>query len=375
MALTEKQIQALRPRDGVDRYRVCDGRGLYLVVFRSGRKTWSARISRGGKLRWVSLGEYPEMSLKEAREKRYTMDLDRGDCARFAEIAETWYADRHVPVVGETTARATRSHLDRFILPAIGRIKIGEIEPQDIFRICRAVQEGSPTGGRLCRSIISRIFRYAVSYGAARWDPASYVGAALLPPAPHVHYSVVQTKEQASLVLRSIKEYDRNEIVRLGLLLLAHTFVRPGEMRLARWSELDLDGGEWHIPPERMKAKRAHVVPLCPQAVSLFRALRDIVPHPDFCFYQAHYGKVLSRPRFAATMRDIGDRAGWQMSPHGFRGMASTLLNEHGFRPDVIERQLAHEQKDKVRNAYNRAEYLEERRAMMCWWGDFLEGL
>lgn len=376
MALTEKQLQNLKPRKGVDRYRVCDGRGLYIVVMASGRKFWSARVTKGGKTRWVSLGEYPEVSLKEAREKRYTLTQKAKDRrVYFGEIAEAWYEDRYAPTVRKRTARATRSLLDRFIIPELGRMNVAEIEPQDIYRLCQKIQSDSIHTGRLVRSVVSRIFQHAIAAGLCKWNPASQVTGALLPPPPGEHYAVIKTAGEAASVLRSIDLYDKNDIVRIGLLLLAYTFVRPDEMRLARWAEIDLEGATWNIPAERMKMKRPHVVPLSPQAVALFRQLNELTGHPEICFFFPPFGKVLSRPRFSETMRKLGLKEGWKMTPHGFRGMASTLLNEHGFPPDVIERQLAHVENNAVRAAYNQAEYMEERRRMMNWWGDFLDEL
>ena len=376
MALTEKQLQNLKPREGVDRYRVCDGRGLYIVVMASGRKFWSARVTKGGKTRWVSLGEYPEVSLKDAREKRYTLTQKAKDRrVYFGEIAEAWYTDRYAPTVGKRTANGTRSLLDRFILPELGGMNVAEIEPQDVYRLCRKIQGDSIHTGMRVRGVISRIFQHAIAAGVCKWDPASQVAGALLPPPPENHYAVVKTAEEARVILRSIDGMRKNDIVRLGLLLLAYTFVRPDEMRLARWSEIDFVAGVWEIPAERMKMKRPHTVPLSPQAVRLFQKLRFITGHRELCFFSPLWGKVISRPRFPEAMRKLGLKEGWKMTPHGFRGMASTLLNEHGFPPDVIERQLAHVESNAVRAAYNQAEYMEERRRMMNWWGDYLEKL
>lgn len=376
MALTEKQVQNLKPRKGVDRYRVCDGRGLYCVVMASGRKFWSARVTKGGKTRWVSLGEYPEVSLKEAREKRYTLTQKAKDRrALFGEIAEAWYTDRYAPTVGEKAAKSTRSYLDRFILPELGRMNVTEIEPQDVYRLCRGIQGDSVHTGARVRGLISRIFQHAIAAGVCQWDPASQIAGALLPPPPGAHYAVVKTEDEAAAVLRGVDRYEKNSIVRIGLLLLAYTFVRPDEMRLAQWPEIDFTAGLWTIPAERMKMRREHIVPLSTQAAALFGELHMLTMHPRICFFSPSYGAAISRPRFSEAMRKIGLKEGWKMTPHGFRGMASTLLNSHGFPPDVIERQLAHAESNAVRAAYNQAEYLDERRRMMQWWGDYLETL
>lgn len=376
MALTEKQLQNLKPREGVDRYRVCDGRGLYIVVMASGRKFWSARVTKGGKTRWVSLGEYPEVSLKEAREKRYTLTQKAKDRrALFGEIAEAWYSDRYAPTVGKRSAESTRSYLDRFILPELGRMNIAEIEPQDVYRLCRGIQGNSIHTGARVRGIISRIFQHAIAAGLCRWDPAAQIAGALLPLPPGKHYAVIKTAEEARKVMRSLDGMKKNDIVRIGLLLLAYTFVRPDEMRMAQWSEIDIMAGVWEIPAERMKMKRPHIVPLSTQAVRLFQQLRYYTGHREICFFSAEWGKMISRTRFPEAMRKLGLKDGWKMTPHGFRGMASTLLNEHGFPADVIERQLAHVESNAVRAAYNQAEYMEERKQMMQWWGDFLDDL
>ena len=265
--------------------------------------------------------------------------------------------------------------MDRLIIPELGKMNIAEIEPQDVYRLCRKIQDESIHIGARARGLISRIFQHAIAAGVCKWDPASQTVGALLPPPPAEHYSVIRTADEAAAVLRGIDRYEKNDIIRIGLLLLAYTFVRPDEMRLARWQEIDFEAGLWNIPAERMKMKRPHIVPLSPQAAELFHRLHFLTLHPEICFFSPPWGAAISRPRFSVAMRKIGQKEGWKMTPHGFRGMASTLLNEHGFSPDVIERQLAHAERNAVRGAYNQAEYLDERRKMMNWWGEYLEKL
>lgn len=249
------------------------------------------------------------------------------------------------------------------------------ITQREIAAYAQKMQEtkGSSLVHRIC-NMVSRIFRYAIASGICEWNPAVHVGEALSPYRVALHRSTVQAEGQARVLMKDIDGYDKNPVIRIGLLLLAHTFVRPGELRFAQWSEIDFEKQEWRIPAERMKMRREHAVPLSPQSVSLFLELRDMGFHEMYCFVLPCKDSPIAINSFSRAMISLGYGSG-KATPHSFRGMASTLLNEHGFSSDVIERQLAHAETNTVRAAYNRAEYMDERRKMMNWWSDYLDSL
>ena len=374
MPLTELKIKNLKPRKS--RYLVSDGHGLSIAVMPTGEKYWWLRSWENGKERKVSLGRYPDVGLKQARELRYAPAAPKAPAAvPLSQVAEDWYQTRCVPVDAPHTLAAKRSRLDRFILPALGGLDITQIKPQALLALLRKIQEDrGPTTGARARMILSQIFQYAIAAGLCEWNPAQQLAGALIPLPPPRHLSVIRTEDEARAVLRAVGGYERNPIARLGLLLLAHTFVRPGELRLAQWPEVDFDAAEWKIPAARMKMRVEHVVPLSTQACALFSELRALTRRPVWCFALPLSAKPIGKTFLSNALRRLGYGQG-KMTPHGFRGMASTLLNENGFPPDVIERQLAHTERNAVRAAYNRAEHLDERRRMMQWWGDYLDGL
>lgn len=373
MALTELKIQKLKPRE--KRYFLADGHGLYIAVMPTGEKYWYIRTWENGRERKKSLGRYPDIGLKEAREMRFNSGAQKEKSLPLGIIAEEWYQKRHVPSVTPQTACLTRSRLDRFILANFRERDINSITPRELVPVLQKIQQKNGlTVGYYVKNILSQIFQYAIAAGYCEWNPAAQISDALMPKAEVQHYSVIRTEQQAAEVMRAINNYSGSNVVKVGLMLLAHTFVRPGEMRLAQWPELDFDKCEWNIPAKRMKMRRPHVVPLSDQAVLLFKELRNITSHPLYCFALHGHNTPISHSLFCNALCKLGYGKG-KMTPHGFRGMASTLLNERGFSPDVIERQLAHAEKNAVRAAYNQAEYLDERRRMMQYWSDFLSSL
>lgn len=370
--LTELKIKSLKPKE--KRYLVSDGQGLSIAVMPSGEKYWYIRTWDNGRETKRSLGRYPDIGLKEARALRHTAEVGKETPAIFSDIVEEWFKKRYATMNRPTTVQNTRWRLDKYVLPAFGGRDVQSITPRDILLHVRSIQEKAPKQGARVRTLISQIFRYAIAAGLADWDPAAQVRGALLPLPPEEHRATVTDAASAAALLRSIDGYQKNQIIRLCLLLLAYTFVRPSEMRCAEWSEIDFDSALWTIPAERMKMKREHVVPLSTQAVALFREVQALSSHPVYCFAMPFRDAPISNTILSITMCRMGYGKG-KATPHSFRGMASTFLNENGFPPDVIERQLAHVEKNAVRAAYNHAEYLSERRKMMQWWADFLDDL
>lgn len=371
--LTELKIKNLRPKG--KRYLVSDGQGLSIAVMPSGEKYWYVRTWDHGKEIKRALGRYPDIGLKEARALRHTAGAHKKDAPIiFSDIVEEWFTTRYSVMNRPSTVLVTRGRLDKHVLPAFGGRDIKSITPRDILLHVRSIQEKTPNQGARVRTLLSQIFRYAIAAGLVDWDPADQVRGALLPLPPEQHRATITDAASAAALLRAVNEYEGNQIVRLGLLLLAYTFVRPSEMRCAEWPELDLNSALWTISGERMKMKREHFVPLSTQVVALFRQLRSLSLHPLYCFALPCKDKPISKTTFSVTLCRLGYGVG-KGTPHSFRGMASTLLNENGFPPDVIERQLAHVEGNAVRAAYNHAEYLPERRKMMQWWADYLDEL
>ncbi|MBQ4418912.1 MAG: tyrosine-type recombinase/integrase, partial [Synergistaceae bacterium] len=370
----ELTIQKLKPRE--KRYLVGDGRGLYIAVMPTGEKYWYSRTFENGRERKRSLGRYPDISLKEARGlKAKGFNLERGKSLAFGVVAEEWYLKRHKPAVSEWTAYLTRKRIDKFILANFRERDIKAITPRELLPVLHKIQEKNGLViGYYVKGILSQIFEYAIAAGYCEWNPAAQIAKALIPKRETQHYSVVKTEQQAAEIMRAINSYNGTRVVKIGLLLLAHTFVRNSEMRLARWSEIDFDKRVWIIPAERMKMRREHIVPLSEQALSLFKELREFTTHEDYCFVLRGKNKPIGESSFSKALIKLGYGKG-KFTPHGFRGMASTLLNEHNFNRDVIERQLAHVENNQVRAAYNQAEYLDERRKMLDWWSAYLENL
>lgn len=374
MKLTELKIKSLKPK--ATRYLISDGGGLSIAVMPTGEKYWYYRTWENGKERKVSLGRYPDIGLKEARELKYSYkDKNKAAPVPLSHVAQEWWDARCAPVLAPSTLKAKRYHLEKLIIPALGGRDIKALTPQDVISFARDVQAAKGlTVAHQTKNTLSQIFQYAIAAGLCEWNPVKQITGALTPPPPAKHWSVVQSEDQAREILRAVDGYAVNKVARLGLLLLAYTFVRPGELIKARWEEIDFDKAEWRIPAERMKMKREHVVPLSTQALALFKELKDLTRHPVYCFALPPGDKPASDIFLPQALRRLGYGKG-KMTPHGFRGMASTLLNEHGFPPDIIERQLAHAEPNAVRAAYNRAEYMDERRRMMQWWGDYLDKL
>ncbi|MBQ9527257.1 MAG: tyrosine-type recombinase/integrase [Fretibacterium sp.] len=374
MPLTELKIKNLKPRDR--RYLVGDGQGLYIAVMPTGEKYWYYRTWENGRERKRSLGRYPDIGLKEARELKYSAKGgEKEKLSLLSDVAEKWFETRCVPANTPRVLADKRSRLDRYVLAQFGGRDIRSISQQEIVAHVRKLQDARGVRlGQCVKGMISQIFRYALASGLCEWNPAAQIAEALSPYRVSMHRSTIRTEGQARELLLAIDGYDGNPVVRLALLLLAHTFVRPGELRLARWPELDFEKKQWRIPAKRMKMRREHIVPLSRQAVELFCELRGVVRHPEFCFIMPCRKTPMSATLMPKAMISLGYGEG-RATPHSFRGMASTLLNEHGFPPDVIERQLAHAETNAVRAAYNRAEYMEERRKMMQWWSDYLDRL
>lgn len=387
--MTDSKLRNLKPRGKL--YRLADGGGLCIEVHPSRARYWRFRYRFADKQKMLSLGVYPEVSLAEARERRDAARAilregvdpsakrkrekrqERVAAANsFEAVAEEWMARQDV---AEITAEKNRWLLS-FALPDLGKRPIAEITPRELLDVLRKVEAtGKLETAQRLKIKCGQVFRYAIIEGKAEIDPTASLRGALKSPKAKHHAAITDPKAMGEL-LRAIDGFTGQPVTLAALKLAPLVFVRPGELRGAEWAEFDLDAGEWRIPAERMKMPAPHIVPLSTQAVSI---LRDLQPLTGAGCYVFPSIRTLSRPMSENTVNAALRRLGYgkdEMTGHGFRSMAATRLNEMGWNPDAIERQLSHAESNKVREAYTHAaEYLPERRKMMQAWADYLDGL
>jgi integrase len=369
--------------------KLADERGLYLLLAPSGGRWWRFKYRYAGKEKLLSLGTYPDVSLAKAREARdearrmLTQDTDpsaerqqekrqKADAAAndFASVAREWLENvkpKWAPVYyGDTLKR-----FEAFVFPAIGRRPIAEVVAPELLALLRKIEaRGTVETAHKVARACGQVFRYGIASGRCERNPAADLRGALKARPKPKHMAALPASELPTF-LRKIAEYDGEVQTRLALRLMALTFVRTTELRGATWGEIDFDKAEWTIPAERMKTNTPHHVPLSKQAVEAFRTLQAMNGKWPWVFA----GRAPTTPMSKNTVLFALYRMGYhgRMTGHGFRALASTALNEMGYRPDVIERQLAHTEKNAVRAAYHRSQYLEERRTMMQQWADYLD--
>lgn len=375
-------------------YKLFDGGGLHLFVKPNGSKLWRLTYSWLGKQKTLSLGQWPDLGLADARAKReearrllatgidpsHQQKIDAAkarieDNNTFKTVALEWIAKQEREQMAEVTLSKVRWLLDK-AYPKIGARPIAQITAHEVLIVLRSIEAtGRYESARRMRSVLGRIFRYAVATARAERDPTSDLRGALTVPKSK-HLAAITTPNRAGELMRAIEGYTGHAITLFALRLSAHLFVRPGELRQAEWAEFDFDRSVWSIPAEKMKMRRPHRVPLSKQVTSLFEELWDLTGTGRYCFPSFRTGqRPMSENTVTAALRALGFGQD-EMTAHGFRAMAATLLNESGqFNPDAIERQLAHMENDGVRRAYTRGEYWNERVKMMQWWSDELDQL
>jgi len=391
MALTDTAIRKAKPIDKPQ--KLSDGAGLYLLLNPNGSRWWRLKYRHGGKEKLLSLGTYPDTGLKDARERRdaarklLAAGVDPGDARKaekaaggeraansFAIIAEEWLA-RQAPRMAPATLEKARWTLDDLVNPWIGGRPIAEIDAPEMLKLLRRIEErGAHETAHRTKQRCGQIFRYAIATGRAKNDPTSALRGALAPVVSTSRAAITDPAKIGEL-LRAIDGYTGGLVVRSALKLAPLVFMRPGELRQAEWAEFDLDGARWNVPAEKMKMRGDHLVHLSLQAVVILRELQPLTGRGRYVFPGERSAK---RPMSDGAVNAALRRMGFDkdtMTGHGFRAMASTRLNEMGWAPDVIERQLAHIEKNKVRAAYNRAQYLDDRIRMMQAWADYLDGL
>ena len=387
MSLTNLQIQKAKPKE--KQYKLSDGRGMYLIVAPRGGRYWRLDYRFNGKRQTLSLGTFPSTSLKEARRKcANTKSLIEdgidpshqrkiklaGDKDSFEAVAKEWYGkyrsqwtDNHAT----TTLRRIKANL----FPWLGSRPIAVIEPREILQTLRRIEKrGSLETAHRVQQIASRIFRYAVATGQCTRDPTTDLKGAL-PPTRSTHFPTITDPTEIGALLRTIDGYQGSPITQFALQLAPLVFVRPGELRHCEWAEIRTDEATWRIPSTKMKMRRDHIVPLSRQALSILEELQPLTGSGIYAFPSA---RSATRPMSENTINGALRRLGYttdEFTGHGFRSMASTILNENSWNRDAIERQLAHVDNNSIRATYNYAEHLEERRRMMQWWADYLDEL
>lgn len=387
--LTDKAIKNAKPSDRPR--RLFDGGGLHLLINPDGSKYWRLKYLLHGKEKRIGLGVYPDVRLAEARtkaanerrklkdgidpatERKETKEAKRKDAANtFKAVALEW-SERKRDSWAPATMRKVSEALEIDLIPSIGHRPIAELTTPEVVDALHAIETRSPHMADKARQYCGAIIRYAIRTGK-REEGRLLDLRGVLNPLTESHFSTFQEKDLPGF-LKKLEEYGGAAQTRTALKLLMHTFVRPSELAGAQWAEFNLDGAEWRIPAERMKMKHPHIVPLAKQTVKLLRELNKLTGHSPFLFpgERRPLSQHMARDTLSKALRSMGYQG--QATPHGFRAMASTMLNEMGFHPDVIERQLAHKEPNKIRAAYNRAQYLTERAKMMQHWADFLGGL
>ncbi|WP_281679818.1 tyrosine-type recombinase/integrase [Synergistes jonesii] len=380
--LTEIAVRDLRPKE--QRFMKADRDGLYVEVVPSGIKYWWFITRKGGKRRKFALGKYPDLSLKAAREacalKRREVGIASGlevPDVLFGELAEEWYKTRILPL-SANYSRTVRMRLDKYLLPRFAGRPAAFIKGKEILALCKEVeQEGFIETAHRVLDIFAAVFQFGIPTGMVPADPTAGLSANLM-PVRAAHFAALTDRRDVAELMRGIRYY-RQRRVRNALFFSAYTFCRPGEVRGALWRELDLPRREWRIPAERMKGNREHVVPLSRQAAEVLEDERRLLDEDgvrtEFVFPSERSPlRPMSENTVRIAIRSMGFGAD-KMTAHGFRHMASTILNESGlWSADAIEMQLAH-CAGGVREIYNQAKYMPERVRMMQWYADELDGL
>lgn len=389
MPLSDVKVRNAKPRTGP--YKLADGEGLFLVVMPSGSKYWRLKYFIGDKEKLLALGVYPQITLGDARERRAQARKvlanggDPGEQKKDAKRIATGKRENSFEVIAlewltlrehewaPSHGKRQRAQVELHVLPMLRKRPIADISAPEVLAMLRTIEEKGviETAHRMMQ-VTGQIFMYAIATGRAERNPVPDLRGALKAPVV-THHSFLAERELPGF-LRKLAAYDGSTQTKLALRLLLLTFVRTTELRAAEWAEIDWRKAEWRIPAERMKMRRLHLVPLSRQAIAVLRELQKESGHRQYVFPNQH-----NPPTFMSenTMLFGLYRMGYhsRATGHGFRSTASTILNEHGFREDVIERQLAHGERNSVRAAYNHAQYLPERRKMMQWWANYLDEL
>jgi integrase len=390
MPLTDTAIRNAKPQD--KQYKLTDEKGMYLLVNKAG-KYFRLDYRFGGKRKTYALGVYPDVKLQEARKKRddarrliadgvdpvqvrkanKAIQVEQSENT-FEAIAREWHT-KYSPNWAKSHAKKIIRRFELYIFPWLGSRPISEITPPELLGVLRKIEKrGILESAHRAQQNCGQVFRYAIATGRAERDTSADLRGAIA-PVKHGRMATITEPKKIGELLRVIDGYEGTPIAKCALNLAPLVFVRPGELRHAEWSEIDLDKAEWRIPAKKMKMNAPHIVPLSKQAVTL---LKEIQPLTGLGRYVFPSIRTTERPMSENTILAALRRLGYtkeEMSGHGFRAMASTLLHEKGYKSDIIERQLAHAERNSVKASYNYAQHLPERCEMMQAWADYLEKL
>ncbi|MGQ0698268.1 MAG: tyrosine-type recombinase/integrase [Panacagrimonas sp.] len=391
MPLTDTAVKTAKP--GPKPRKLADNGGLFLLVTPTGGKWWRLKYRIDGKEKLLSLGVYPDVSLKQARagrddarkgiaagidpseqRKAAKASGEEGGENTFKAVALEWLA-KFASTWSEGHGARIKRRLEVDVFPWIGNLPAGAITAPQLLAVVRRIEaRGALETAHRALHNSGQVFRYAVATGRAERDPSGDLRGAL-PPVREKHHASITDPQAVGELLRAIRTYKGSLVTACALQLAPLLFVRPGELRHAEWTEIDLDAAEWRIPAEKMKARVQHIVPLPVQAIAILRELHPLTGRGRYVFPGLRtHTRPMSENTVLAALRRLGYSKD-QMTGHGFRSIASTRLNEMGWNRDAIERQLAHGERDPVRAAYNYAEHLPERRKMMQAWADYLDSL
>ena len=391
MALDALTVKGSKPKE--KRYRLYDTQGLYLEVTPKGGKLWRLKYRYAGKEKLLSLGAFPTISLKDARalkdnaKKQLANDIDPGVLKQelkqtklaevknnFETVTREWiYKNRNKWSSSNTIH--VKSRFERDVYPQIGKLGIATVTAPQLLRVIQRIEKrGALYTAHKVLQNCGQVFRFAIATARTNTDPSTALKGAL-PPVKHINHASITDPKKIGALLRAINGYEGTFVTQCALRLAPLVFVRPTELRHAEWTEIDLDKAEWRIPANKMKMNAVHIVPLSEQAVSILEEIHALTGTGKYVFPGV---RSASRPMSENTINASLRRMGYtkeEMTGHGFRSMASTLLNEQGWSADAIERQLAHGERNSIRAAYNYAEHMPERIRMMQHWADYLEGL
>ncbi|ATM76078.1 MULTISPECIES: tyrosine-type recombinase/integrase [Serratia] len=389
MPLTDIKVKTAKPMDKA--YKLTDGGGMYLLVKPNGSKYWRLKYRFVGKEKMLSIGVYPDVSLADARQKRdearkiLAAGGDPGEVKKadklaqklstentFEAIAREWHKQK----ADRWSLRYRDEIIDTFekdIFPYLGRRPIAEIKPMELLETLRRLEKrGALEKMRKVRQRCGEVFRYAIVTGRAEYNPAPDLATALATP-KKTHFPFL-TAEELPYFIKDLIGYTGSVITKTATQIIMHTGVRTQELRFARWQDIDFEKRLWEIPPEVMKMKRPHIVPLSEQVVELFQSLKPITGMYPLVFVGRNdRTKPISKESVNQVIELLGYKG--RLTGHGFRHTMSTILHEQGFNSAWIETQLAHVDKNAIRGTYNHAHYLEGRREMMQWYGDYIDGL
>ena len=387
MPLTDIKCKSFEPKE--KSYKIADEKSLYLEIMPSGSKYWRFKFKYAGKENRLAFGVYPEVSLKEAREKRdiARKQLENGinpsEAKKKAKLQQFIDADNQFEKIARDWHQKQQDNwttrhfnyvlrrLEADIFPFLGKRPINEIEPPELLAVLKKIENrGAIDIAKRAKQTAGQIFRYAIANGIAKRDITADLKDALQ-TRKKKHFNRLEEKELPEF-LQKLENYHGDILTKLALKLLILTILRTGEIIGAKWEEIDFDKNEWHIPKERMKARRKHIVPLTKQSINIIKQIRELHNNEIYLFPNANNSnKTISNNTLLYALYRMGYHS--RTTTHGFRGLTSTILNENNFNSDHIELQLAHSEDDKVRASYNHAKYLEQRHKMMGWWSDYLE--